>query len=370
MVLDATAVPPNRGGVGRYVDGLVGALAELDLALTVVCQANDAAAFSHLLDRIAVHEAPASISSRPARLAWEQTGLPGLARSLGADVLHCPHYTMPLRPRMPTVVTIHDATFFSHPQVHTSGKGRFFRAASRHALRRAAVCLTPSAATKNELIRILRADPAKVRVAHLGFDPAIFAPPAAEAVAKVTAELGVAPGEYVAFLGTLEPRKNVAALVTAFVGLAPSLAKPMALVLAGGRGWDDQLDAVVTAARTSVTVLTPGYLPLEDLAAYLGGACVVAYPSLGEGFGLPVLEAMACGAAVLTTRELSLGEVGGDAVAYSTTRAASIQSELAELIPDVHRREELGRLGIERAREFTWQRCAEAHLVAYREAVA
>jgi glycosyltransferase involved in cell wall biosynthesis len=118
----------------------------------------------------------------------------------------------------------------------------------------------------------------------------------------------------------------------------------------------------------SLTVRRPGYLPVEQLAALLGGADVVAYPSLGEGFGLPVLEAMACGAPVLTTRRLALPEIGGDAVAYTEPDPASIAAALASLLDDPERRKALSAAGIDRAATFTWDACAAAHVLAYERA--
>ncbi|HEV2886057.1 MAG TPA: glycosyltransferase, partial [Jatrophihabitans sp.] len=137
------------------------------------------------------------------------------------------------------------------------------------------------------------------------------------------------------------------------------------LVLAGGRGWDDAIDEAVAAVPAGLTLLRPGYLPLADLPGLLGAATVVAYPSLGEGFGLPVLEGMACGAAVLTTRRLALPEVGGDAVAYTEPDDASIADALSWLLADPELREQLGQAGLARAARFSWAACAEAHLRAY-----
>ena len=146
-------------------------------------------------------------------------------------------------------------------------------------------------------------------------------------------------------------------------------AQAPALVLAGGRGWDTEVDPAVAAVPNGLRVVRPGYLPLADLAPYLSGATVVAYPSLGEGFGLPVLEAMACGAPVLTTRELSLTEVGGDAVAYSGTDADGIGEALAALLADPERRAALSAAAVERAAGFTWDAAAAAHVEAYEQAV-
>jgi glycosyltransferase involved in cell wall biosynthesis len=143
---------------------------------------------------------------------------------------------------------------------------------------------------------------------------------------------------------------------------------PPALVLAGGRGWDEEIERAAAEVPAGLTLLRPGYLPLELLSGLLGDAELVAYPSLGEGFGLPVLEAMACGAPVLTTRRLSLPEVGGDAVAYTEPDPEAIASALRELLGSPARRAELGLAARERAAQFDWRACARAHLRSYASA--
>jgi glycosyltransferase involved in cell wall biosynthesis len=140
-------------------------------------------------------------------------------------------------------------------------------------------------------------------------------------------------------------------------------------VLAGSTGWDGDVDRAVAEVPSHLRVVRPGYLRVSDLPGYLGGALVVAYPSQAEGFGLPVLEAMACGATVLTARRLSLPEVGGDAVAYTEPDAASIAEGLRRLLADDEARRALGAAGHARAREFTWAASAEAHMAAYSRAV-
>jgi glycosyltransferase involved in cell wall biosynthesis len=360
VVVDATAVPADRGGVGRYVDELLPALCAEGADLAVVCQANDEAHYRRLLPGVELRTAPAAVSRRPVRLAWEQAGLPVLARRLRADVLHCPHYTMPLAAGLPVVTTLHDATFFTHPDLHLPVKRRFFQAWTRLSLARAARCVTPSAATRDELVRVAGARRHRIDVAHLGVDGGRFHVPTAAERTAARQHLGV-DGPYVAFLGTLEPRKNVPALVRGW----SALPDPPALVLAGGRGWDEEVDRAATEVPAGRQLLRPGYLPLELLAGFLGEAEVVAYPSLGEGFGLPVLEAMACGAPVLTTRLLSLPEVGGDAVAYTEPDADAIGAALGDLLADPVRREQLGAAGRLRAAQFDWRACARAHLAAY-----
>jgi glycosyltransferase involved in cell wall biosynthesis len=368
VLVDATAVPADRGGVGRYVDGLISALGDAGADFAVVCQRSDGERFGRMAPQAIIVPGPAAVAHRPARLAWEQTGLPLVVAQVGADVLHSPHYTMPLRAGKPVVVTIHDATFFTQPDVHTSIKGPFFRSAIKTALHRAARCVVPSKATRDELIRVLDADPTKLDVAYHGVDQNIFHVPSDNERQLVQARLGLRGLSYIAFLGMLEPRKNVPSLVRGWVQAVQDRPEAPALVLAGGSGWDDEIDQAITEVPSHLRVLRPGYLKFSDLRGYLGGATVVAYPSHGEGFGLPVLEAMACGAAVLTTQRLSLPEVGGDAVAYTEGDPQSIATSLAALLDDPERRVRLGEAAVARAHEFTWAASAEAHLAAYARA--
>lgn len=370
VLVDATAVPADRGGVGRYVDGLVSALAEVDADLAIASQRADAERYGRMAPNAKVIAGPAAIAHRPARLAWEQTGLPLVAQQVGAEVVHSPHYTMPLRAGRPVVVTIHDATFFTEPDLHTSVKGTFFRSATRTALRRSARCVVPSKATRDELIRILDADATLLDVAYHGVDQQTFHVPADEEKKRVQARLGLAGQPYIAFLGMLEPRKNVPGLVRGWVKACADRDDAPALVLAGGTGWDDTIDAAISEVPSHLRVLRPGYLRFTDLPGFLGGAMLVAYPSHGEGFGLPVLEAMACGAPVLTTQRLSLPEVGGDAVAYTEPDSDAIAVALTSLLDDPDRRAVLGEAGHQRSLEFTWAHSAEAHLASYARALS
>lgn len=370
VLLDATGVPADRGALGRYVDGLVKALADAGADLALACQRADEERYARLLPGARIVPAPPAIAHRPARLAWEQSGLPLAATQVEAKVIHSPHYSMPLRPGLPTVVTIHDLAFFTAPDTHSPVTATFYKAAIRTSARRATRLIVPSKATRDEVVRVLEADSTKIDVAYHGVDHDFFCPPNPAQLERVAARLGLHGRPYVAYLGTLEPRKNVPALIAGWVAAVQDLAEPPALVLAGGTGWSDEVDEAVAAVPAHLRLVRPGYLHYTDLPGFFGGALIVAFPSIGEGFGLPVLEAMACGAPVLTTHRTSLPEVGGDAVAYTEPDVASIKATLRALIDDGAEREALGSAGYARSLEFTWAASAQAHMACYERAAA
>ena len=368
VLVDATAVPADRGGLGRYVDGLVHGLVAAAADLALACQRADAERYSRVAPDAQVVPGPPAIAHRPARLAWEQTGLPMLAQQVGAQVLHSPFYTCPLRSGCPVTVTVHDATFFTEPEHYDKSRRTFFRSAIKTSLRRASRVIVPSKATRDELIRLLDADPTRIDVAYHGVDADAFHSPTDDEKARVRARLGLGTTDYIAFLGAKEPRKNVPSLIRGWIAAVRDRPDPPVLGVAGGQGHDDEIDGAIGEVPSHLRLLRPGYLRYADLPGFLGGAIVAAYPSYGEGFGLPILEAMACGAPVLTTPRLSLPEVGGDAVAYTGPGPDEIARDLASLLDDTERRTALAKAGAARAKEFTWESSAEVHLAAWARA--
>jgi glycosyltransferase involved in cell wall biosynthesis len=370
VLIDGTAVPRNLGGVGRYVEGVASHLADPGLDVHLVVRPVHASHFAEIAPHVTVHRAPAWTDSVPLRFVWEQTGLPALGRRLGATVLHSPHYTFPFTWRRGSVVTLHDATFFSNPEWHSRLKRTFFTWWSRRSLRTRPVVIVPSAATATEAARVVTGIRADVRVAPLGVDRARFHEPTTAEVEDARIAAGLPDdAPWIAFLGTIEPRKNVTALLDAYAavrGARDATGSPTPwLVLSGARGWDDTAIERLDALQDADHVVEAGYLPLEDLAGFLGGAEFVVYPSLGEGFGLPVVEAMATGACVLTTRRLSLPEVGGDAAVYTEPDASALAAAMASLLDDpalvaAHRA-----AALRRADDFTWDATAAVHVAAY-----
>lgn len=370
VLVDGTAVPRELGGVGRYVEGVVSHLTDPSLDVHLVVRPVHAPHFAAVAPHATVHTAPGWTDSVPLRFLWEQTGLPALGRRLGAQVLHSPHYTFPFGWRGGSVVTLHDATFFSNPEWHSRLKRTFFTWWSRRSLRTRPVVIVPSAATATEAARVVRGIRADVRVAPLGVDRAVFHEPTTAEVedARIAATLPEG-APWIAFLGTIEPRKNVTALLDAYAAVRSARTTAGAdtpwLVLSGARGWDESAIARLDALQPDDHVIEAGYLPLEDLSGYLGGAEFVVYPSLGEGFGLPVVEAMAAGACVLTTRRLSLPEVGGDAAVYTEPSAPALAEAVAALLDDPALVASHRAAALTRAASFTWEATAAVHVAAY-----
>ncbi len=356
--LDASAIPDPAGGAGRYVMALATALAERDdVDLTVLARTGDGARWP--APRVARAPVP-----RPARLAWEQAVLPAVLRRLGVDVHHAPHYTMPVCRRRPTVVTVHDLSFFTHPEWHQRAKVAFFTGAIRIAARRAAALVAVSDATAALLADLVRPR-APVHVVPHGVDHERFSPEPAWGDDAALARLGLRR-PYLAFLGTLEPRKDVPTLVRAFDRLAAG--RPdLTLVLAGAAGWGARaVDNAVAEATSGDRVRRLGYVPEDDIPALLRGAAAVAYPSLEEGFGLPVLEALACGAPVVTTSGTVMEEVAAGAALLARPGDPGSLAEALDAALSGDRGDDRRRLGLAVAARHTWAASAAAHVDVYR----
>ncbi len=371
LSLDVTGVPTSPAGAGRYVLELAAALAvRADTRLVAIARRDDAERWRLLAGGRADVLAP-SPSSRPLRLAWEQLALPGLLRRAQPEVHHGPHYTMPERSRIPVVVTIHDCTFFDHPEWHEPVKAWFFRRAIRVAARRAGALVCVSETTARALESACRVT-VPIVVAPHGVDHARFSPepPAAGSDDAALRRVGVDPGRpFILFLGTVEPRKDVATLVRAFTLLADA-ERDISLVVAGRRGWrTGPVDEALAASRHRDRINWPGYVADDAVPALLRKAAVVAYPSLAEGYGLPALEALACGAPLVTTRGTAMAELAGEAATLVMPGdPEGLADALAQVLSDgdgpaaVRRRE----AGIARAALRTWEASAASHVEAYR----
>ncbi len=370
VLLDVSAVPDHPVGAGVYTINLAAELAGSgDVELHLAARAGDARRWGERCPGATCHAVvPAR---RPARLAWEQTGAGKLARRVAPDVWHGPHYTMPLSLEVPAVVTVHDLTFFDHPEWHERVKVTFFRRMIRASTRRAAALIADSDRTARRLEELLHPR-APVTVAPLGVDHGRFHPDSGPAGAAedraVLRRLGI-EGPYLAFTGTAEPRKGIPTLVEAFATLAGSRPE-LRLVLAGRDGWGAAaVRDAIERHGVSTRVLRTGWFPADALPALLRRAEAVVYPSLEEGFGLPALEALAAGAVLVTSSDSVMADLAGPAaVTVPAGDPAALSNALAAVLDDPDRSAPRRAAGVARARGFTWRACAERHLAAYRQA--
>jgi glycosyltransferase involved in cell wall biosynthesis len=367
--IDATAMPLQRTGAGNYIFNLIRALVRVDRSNEYVVFGKTAHEAELAMNEPNVRFVRRDFAGRGVRLAWEQLGLPGQARAHLLDVLHSPHYTMPLRHPTRSVVTFCDMTFLLHPDLHQAVKRVFFPAIMRLSARRADRLIAISESTRDDLVRMWGVDRSRIAAIPLAADTG-YRPRSPEEIAETCGRHGLRPGGYILYVGVLEPRKNVDRLVEAFGRVAKEL-PGVDLVIAGRRGWMyDQIFRQVEALGLHERVRFTGYVANEELPALYAGARLFAYPSKYEGFGLPVLEAMSCGTPVITTNVSSMPEVAGDAaVLVEPDDVAGLAAALLRVSDDHALRNQLACRGLARAKAFSWERCARETIAVYEAAV-
>lgn len=278
------------------------------------------------------------------------------------DVLFVPAHVLPLLCPVPAVVTVHDVGYRHFPAAHRPFDRRYLEWTTRRHTRVARRIIADSQATKADLVEIYGANPARIHVVYLGRDESLapVTEPAALAAARQKYGIG---GAYLLYVGTLHPRKNLVRLVEAFARTVPALPAEVAglqLVIAGQKGWlFDEIFARVAALGLEERVLFPGFVADADKPALLSGALAYVFPSLYEGFGLPVLEAMACGTPVLTSATSSLPEVAGNAAwLVNPTDTDDIAAGLVKLATSAEVRRRLVTAGFEQIKQFSWDAAA------------
>ena len=365
VTLDVSAVPARPAGAGRYIVELASRVAAEDVELSLVTQVHDGSRWAAWSPSATIVDVVPR--ARPARLLYEAFIL-GRNETSGGDVWHGPHYTMPRRSRIPTVVTFCDMTFFTNPEWHEKSKVMFFRRAMKYAARHADEIISISETTTRLIHEILQPT-APVATIPLGVDHSRFSTTNDGPSLSAAGLPDSTP--YILFLGTWEPRKGLDVLLTAFSEIAAG-DSDVELWLAGQSGWHTESTNSQIARHPFRDRIRPlGYVDDGLVPSLMRHARVVAYPSRGEGFGLPVLEALACGAEVVTTLGTVMEEVAGDTATFVPVGDADALA--AAIAVSLHRgtdeRITRAERSTRRAQLFTWDSTAAMHHDVYRRLV-
>jgi glycosyltransferase involved in cell wall biosynthesis len=364
--LDGIPLANTKTGIGHYTLALARALAglspsdEFELVSPFPFLTES---LEHLPDNLRARRARGRLAGK----RWWTVGLPFEVRRAGYALFHGTNYDIPLWNRCRTVVTIHDLSVLLLPEMHERAIVRRARRRLPIMARAADVIITATEAVRREICEHLRVDTQRVVVTPYA-PRRSFRVVALEQAAEVKRRLRV-EDDFLLFVGTIEPRKNLLTLVRALEEVLRSTRLRPQLVIAGREGWlTDELFSYIKRAGLPERLRFTGYVSEEDLSALYSSCSAFIYPSLYEGFGLPPLEAMACGAPVITSRVPSIMEVVGDAAHLVEPKdAAALAQSIIKLLENEGERERLSRAGLARAAGFTWEKTAEQTLAVYRE---
>jgi glycosyltransferase involved in cell wall biosynthesis len=367
IAIDVTSVPPQKGGVGFYLAGLIDALQKVDNDNHYVIFADESQCPDFKVDASTFTVVGMSNKRRPTRLLWEQLVLPAMIKKLRIDVLHSPHYTRPLRDlSCASVVVFHDMTFYLLPRHHVFWKKLFFCNIIPLSARKADRIIAVSESTKRDMQEILGISGNKIDVIMHAVSTS-YRPDIPQSCIEVVSRKYNLPQEYILFVGTIEPRKNVPRLIEAYRQLVKEEPTAPSLVIVGLRGWHlRDFEKKFREDALVGKIITTGYLVEEDLPAVYAGASLFVYPSLYEGFGIPLLEALACGVPSVTSNVSAMPEVAGDAAIFiDPYDTQSLSSAMLRVLRNDILRQELRQRGIRRAHAFSWEKAAIQTIETY-----
>ena len=366
--LDGQPLTKPKTGVGHYTLELARALATLRPEDSFELVAPDTIPASIVLETAAMPNLRVvNVKANVLMRRWSSIGLPRYMRRARLDLFHGTNYQLPLMNAKRNILTVHDLSIFSHPETHDA---RFARRARRRLpimLRAASHIITPTEAIKDELTTRFNLDPACITVTPEA-PRNTFSPMKREDTAEVRQRLGI-ENDFILSVGTIEPRKNLQTLVRAFERIGRNTDRRPQLVIAGGAGWlTDDFDRVVRESDFRERIRLTGYLTDEELRALYCSCKVFVYPSLYEGFGLPPLEAMACGAPVIASRIATHEETLTEhARLIEPMDESALASSIVELLEDETERESLVKAGLAHVANFSWRKTAEMTWAVYEQ---
>jgi len=363
IAIDASTIS-TQGGPRTYVLGLLDALLKIDSDNEYLVFYNDPV---HVGRFPKARELVLPGKSPLARLWREHVLLPLACRREQVDLLHCPKSAIPFSSPCPTVVTLHDLIPLRHPETEKLAARLYWRLQIPIAARRSGYIITDSEHAREEIISDFQVAPERIKAIMLGFNPAMLERREPSAAAAVLAKYGLPQG-YILYVGTIQPRKNIDTLIEAYYRLSQVRKELPKLVIVGRKGWlYDKLFARIAELGLAEEVIFTGFVPDEELPYLYDGARLFTYLSFFEGFGLPPLEAMACGVPVVTSDTTSLPEVVGDAgIAVAPGDVGKVAAAIARILDDAGYAALLGERGRERARLFSWEAAARETIEIYR----
>ncbi len=364
--IDITSAVTQGAGIGRYTRELVSALIELDSESSYALFSAKQPAQLPIPEpvpkapNVTYYEAP--LGERWLYRIWYRLNLPVPVQWFTGrvDLFHSPDFVLPpVRGDIPTLLTVHDLSFLHFPDTFTPALVAYLNKVVPRSVQRATHVLADSEATKRDLITHYRTPPEKVTVLYSGVSDLFLPEGDKRRLQAVRDKYGIGERPYVFSVSTLQPRKNYQMLIRAFRAVAAK--RPHNLIIAGGKGWlYEQIVAEIARQGLEGRVLLTGFVDDADLPALYGGASLFAYPSIYEGFGLPLLEAMACGVPVLNSNASCLPEVAGDATVQLPPDELQAWSEtMLTLLDDATKRASMVAAGFLQARQFSWARAAQ-----------
>lgn len=370
--IDATILRPKMSGVERSVYSLIQALSEIDAPFDFIIY--QAPALPKPAERTTSHlrykHPLLPTTLRTSRILWDQAMLPLALRRDKAALLHSPAYIAPRFCGTPYVLTIYDLIALKFPRLCKRSNVLHYRLLMPAAARRATRIIVPSECTRRDVIKLLGVSDTKIRVIPLGVSEQFRPIEDRNRIAEMRQRHGL-PESYLLYVGNLEPKKNLPHLLRAFAAARRSGRVTQRLVIAGCKAWHTrELHRTLRQCRLQNSVILTGEIPERDLPALYSGAALFIFPSLYEGFGLPPLEAMACGTPVITTHAGALPEVVGNAaLLLSTGDTRELRVAIEKVLTNTFLRTRLRAEGLKRAKHFTWQNTAAQTLKVYAEAL-
>jgi len=367
IAIDLTQIPKQLTGVGFYMENLIKGLADIDHEnrYYLFIKNESMPAFkvpNSNFKYIIVPKYPYII-----RVLWEQIILPFRLLFERVQLLHSPHYTIPwLGWWFKRAVTFPDLTFFLFPEMHLSWKVNYFQNMMKISARVADKIISISYSTTRDMIDKLSIPPHKIATTQLAVSSKYKADIDKQKGKEVAVKYQL-PSEYILFIGTIEPRKNILGLIKAYLLLPNLIRDKHKLVIVGKKGWHyDELFDFLSKIRNKEDIILLGYVSEEDLPYIYNYASLFVYPSFYEGFGIPVLEAMKSGVPVISSNVSSMPEVLGDAgILINPNEPEEIKSAMEKALNDKSLSDKMRQEGIKQAQKFSWQRCAEETLAVY-----